>query len=156
MARPAFRVRWLYPPIRLNTGGNLLKQVELGGGRKKVLTLWRCGWGWVDEHVGCAKAAPYCVISTQSEERRPDDMSQPVATPHAGEIIVMRENGLEIRRLALTRTVFFTGAGSGNYWAAPRAAISGDGSLVISDSNFGQRGKPRVTLIETGFGPKPN
>ena len=38
----------------------------------------------------------------------------------------------------------------------PPAAMSGDGSLVISDSNFGQRGKPRVTLIETGFGPKPN
>jgi hypothetical protein len=141
---------------QLSTGRNLLKQVELGGGRKKVLTLWRCGRGWVDEHVGCAKAAPYCVISTQSEARRPDDLSEPVATPHAGEIIVMRENGLEIRRLALTRTVFFTNAGGGNYWAAPRAAISGDGSLVISDSNFGQRGKPRVTLIETGFGPKPN
>ena len=141
---------------QLNTGLNLLKQVELGGGRKKVLTLWRCGRGWVDEHVGCAKAAPYCVISTQSEARRPDDLSEPVPTPHAGEIIVMRENGLEIRRLALTRTVLFTNAGSDNYWAAPRAAMSGDGSLVISDSNFGQRGKPRVTLIETGFGPKPN
>ena len=141
---------------QLNTGLNLLKQVELGGGRKKVMTLWRCGRGWVDEHVGCAKAAPYCVVSTQSEARRPDDMSEPAATPHAGEIMVMRENGLEIRRLALTRTVYFTDAGSGNYWAAPRAAISGDGSLVISDSNFGQRGKPRVTLVETGYGPKRN
>lgn len=141
---------------QLNTGLNLLKQVELGGGRKKVMTLWRCGRGWVDEHVGCAKSAPYCVISTQSEARRPDDMSEAVPTPHAGEIVVMRENGLEIRRLALTRTVFFTNAGDGNYWAAPRAAMSNDGSLVTSDSNFGQGGKPRVTLIETGFGPKPN
>jgi len=140
---------------RLNTGIDLLKQVELGGGRKKVLTLWRCGRGWVDEHVGCAKSAPYCVISTQSEARRPDDMSEYVPTPHAGEIIVMRENGLEIRRIALTHTVFFTTAGSGNYWAAPRAAISNDGSLVTSDSNFGQIGKPRVTLIDTGFGVKP-
>jgi hypothetical protein len=83
-------------------------------------------------------------------------MSEPVATPHSGEIIVMRENGLEIRRLALTRTVFFTNAGEGNYWAAPRAAISSDGSLVASDSNFGRSGRPRVTLIETGFGPKPH
>jgi hypothetical protein len=141
---------------QLNTGINLLKQVELGGGRKKVMTLWRCGRGWVDEHIGCAKAAPYCVISTQSEARRPDDLSEYVPTPHAGEIIVMRENGLEIRRLALSRTVFFTGAGDGNYWAAPRAAISNDGSVVTADSNFGQRGKPRVTLIETGFGPRPN
>jgi hypothetical protein len=96
------------------------------------------------------------VISTQAEARRPDDMSEYVPTPHAGELIVMRENGLEIRRIALTRTVFYTNGGSGNYWAAPRAAISNDGSVVASDSNFGQPGKPRVTLIETGFGPKPN
>ena len=137
---------------QLNTGTNLLKQVELGGGRKRVLTLWRCGRGWVDEHIGCAKNAPYCVISTQAEARRPEDMSEYVPTPHAGEIVVMRENGLEIRRVALARTVFYTNAGSGNYWAAPRAAISNDGSLVVSDSNFGQAGKPRVTLIETGFG----
>jgi hypothetical protein len=141
---------------QLNTGVNLLKQVELGGGRKKVLTLWRCGRGWVDEHIGCAKSAPYCVISTQAEARRPDDLSEYVPTPHAGELIVMRDNGLEIRRIALTRTVFFTNAGEGNYWAAPRAAMSNDGSTVVADSNFGQIGKPRVTLIETGFGSKPH
>lgn len=140
--------------FQLNTGLNLLKPVELGGGRKKVMTLWRCGPGWVDEHIGCAKSAPYCVISTQSYARRPDDTSEYVPTPHAGEIIVMRDNGLEIRRLALTRTVFFTNAGEGNYWAAPRAAISNDGSAVTSDSNFGESGKPRVTLIETGFGAR--
>ena len=69
---------------------------------------------------------------------------------HANEIIVIRENGLEIRRLALTRTMYFNGAN--NYFAAPRAAISNDGSLVIMDSNFGQFGKPRVALIETGYG----
>ena len=55
-------------------------------------------------------------------------------------------NGLEIRRIALIRTVFYTNAGEGNYWAAPRAAISNDGSTVAADSNFGQIGKPRVTL----------
>ncbi len=141
---------------QLNKGLDLLKQVELGGGRKKVLTLWRCGRGWVDEHVACAKSAPYCVVSTQSEARRPDDTSPYVPTPHAAEIVVMRENGLEIRRLALTRTVLFTNGGDANYWAAPRAAISNDGSVVTSDSNFGQRGAPRVTLIETGYPPKPN
>lgn len=142
--------------FQLNTGVNMVKQVELGGGKKKVLTLWRCGRGWVDEHVACAKAAPYCVISTQSEARRPDDVSSYVPTPHAGEIIVMRENGMEIRRLAMTHTALFTTAGDANYWAAPRAAISNDGSVVASESNFGQAGKPRVTLIETGYGPKPN
>ncbi len=140
--------------FQLNTGLNLLKQVELGGGKKKVMTLWRCGRGWVDQHVACAKAAPYCVVSIQAEGRRPDDLSEYVPTPHAGEIIVMRDNGLEIRRLALSRTVFYTNAGEGNYWAAPRASISNDGTVVASDSNFGEAGKPRVTLIETGFGAK--
>ena len=96
------------------------------------------------------------MISTQAEARRPDDLSEYVPTPHAGELIVMRDNGLEIRRIALTRTVFFTNAGEGNYWAAPRAAMSNDGSTVVADSNFGQIGKPRVTLIETGFGSKPH
>ena len=47
----------------------------------------------------------------------------------------MRENGLEIRRLALTRTILFN-AGDGNYWAAPRAAISGDGCLVVIGLEF--------------------
>jgi len=112
--------------------------------------LWRCGRGWVDEHVGCAKAAPYCVISTQAEGRRPEDTAEAVPTPHANEIIVIRENGLEIRRLALTRTMYFNGAN--NYFAAPRAALSSDGSIVVMDSNFGQFGKPRVALIETGYG----
>jgi len=37
------------------------------------MTLWRCGPGWVDEHVGCARTAPYCVISTQNVKRKPND-----------------------------------------------------------------------------------
>jgi hypothetical protein len=138
---------------QLNTGFNMLRQVELGGGRRKLMTLWRCGRGWVDEHVGCAKAAPYCVISTQAEGRRREDTAEAVPTPHANEIIVIRENGQEIRRLALTRTIYFYG--SDNYFAAPRASLSGDGSLVIMDSNFGQFGRPRVAVIETGYGKAP-
>ena len=51
---------------QLNKGIEMNKQIELGGGRKRVMTLWRCGPGWVDEHVGCARSAPYCVISTQN------------------------------------------------------------------------------------------
>ncbi len=137
---------------QLNKGTEMLKQVELGGGRKRVMTLWRCGPGWVDEHVACARAAPYCVISTQNATRRPNDVSQFAPTPHSGEIIVMRENGLEIRRLALSRSLLFTDGGTGNYWSTPRAAISADGSLVVSDSNYGVHGNgQRVTLIQTGY-----
>jgi hypothetical protein len=137
---------------QLNKGIELNRQVELGGGRKRVMTLWRCGPGWVDEHVGCARSAPYCVISTQNVSRNSGDLAPLVPTPHAGEVIVMRDNGAELRRLALTRSALFTGAGDANYWSTPRAAISGDGSLVVSDSNFGVHpGGQRVTLIQTGY-----
>jgi hypothetical protein len=138
---------------QINKGKDLARQVELGGGRKKVITLWRCGPGWVDEHVGCAKSAPYCVISTASVERRPGDLSQVVPTPHAGEIILMRGNGEEVRPIALSRSVFLPGGGEDNYWAAPRSAISNDALLMVSDSNFGDR-QTRVTLIESGIASK--
>jgi hypothetical protein len=138
---------------QLNKGKDILTQVELGGGRKKVLTLWHCGPGWVDEHVGCAKTAPYCVISTQNVPRNSKDHSQQAATPHAGEILVMRGDGAEIRRLALTRSgIFSDGSADDTYWSSPRAALSNDGSLVVSDSNFGELAKRRVTVIQTGFG----
>jgi uncharacterized protein (TIGR03437 family) len=78
----------------------------------------------------------------------------PVRFPHATEIMVMRENGLEVRRLAESRSVRFREDGDGAYWAEPRAALSNDGSLVVSDSNFGEIGGVRVTLIATGFGKR--
>ena len=137
---------------QLNQGTAMNRQVELGGGRKRVMTLWRCGPGWVDEHIACARSAPYCVMSTQNVPRNASDSSPFVPTPHAGEIIVMRENGVELRRLALTRSLLFSGTGDANYWSSPRAAISADGSLVVSDSNVGlQPGGQRVTLIQTGY-----
>jgi hypothetical protein len=138
--------------FQLNKGIEMNKQIELGGGRKRVMTLWRCGPGWVDEHVGCARSAPYCVISTQNVPRPANDVSPLQPTPHAGEIIVMRENGMELRPLALSRSALFPGAGTGNYWSTPRAAIASDGSLVIADSNFGaQPNGQRVILIQTGY-----
>ena len=136
--------------FQINKGIDMTKRVELGGGRRRVMTLWRCGPGWVDEHIACAKSSPYCVISTQSVARREGDLSEVTPTPHAGEIILMRGNGEEIKRIAMSRTVLFAGQGDNNYWAAPRAAISNDASLVVSDTNFGTPLAARVTLIETG------
>jgi len=141
---------------QLNKGTNILQQVELGGGKKKVLSLWKCPYpntnGGTDEHIGCAKNAPFCVISTVSPYRSASD--PPLRFPHATEIIVMRENGLEIRRLAESRSVRFKEDGDEAYWAESRAAISNDGSLVVSDSNFGLVAGVRVTLITTGFGKR--
>jgi hypothetical protein len=138
---------------QLNRGPQMNRQLELGGGRKRVMTLWRCGPGWVDEHIACARSAPYCVVSTQNVPRRAGQSSPFVPTPHAGEIFVMRENGMEIRPIALSHSGLFPGGGDQNYWSTPRSAISSDGSLVVSDSNFGvQPNGQRVTLIETGYG----
>ena len=147
---------------QLNKGLSIMQPVELGGGRRRVMSLWQCSYptqnGGTDEHIGCARKAPYCVISTVAPLRyanaNPPD--PPLRFPHATEIIVMRENGLEIRRLAQSRSVRFREDGDAAYWAEPRAALSNDGSLVVADSNFGVVGGVRVTLIQTGFGkPQP-
>jgi uncharacterized protein (TIGR03437 family) len=135
-----------------------MQPVELGGGRRKVMTLWSCPFpntnGGTDDHVGCARKAPFCVISTVAPYRTQSD--PPVRFPHATEIIVMRENGLEIRRLAESRSVRFREDGDNAYWAEPRAAISNDGTLVVADSNFGVTSGVRVTSIRTGFtAPQP-
>jgi len=144
--------------FQLNKGLSIMQPVELGGGRHRVLSLWQCPFpntnGGTDEHIGCAKKAPYCVISTIAPYRNATD--PPVRFPHATEIIVMRDNGLEIRRLAESRSVRFREDGDFAYWAEPRAALSNDGSLVVADSNFGNIGGGRVTIIPTGFNaPQP-
>jgi len=139
---------------QLNKGSAILQPVELGGGKRTVMSLWKCPFpntkGGTDEHIGCAKNAPFCVVSTISPFR--SSAEQPLRFPHATEIITMRGNGLEVRRLAQTRSVRFTEDGDESYWAMPRAALSNDGSLIVTDSNFGVRRGVRVTLISTGYG----
>jgi len=139
---------------QLNKGLSILQAAELGGGKRKILSLWRCpfpnGNGGTDEHIGCAKRAPFCVISTIAPYRAAED--PPLRFPHATEIMVMRDNGLEVRRLAESRSVRFKEEGDSAYWAEPRAAISDDGSLVVADSNFGELHGVRVTVMATGFG----
>jgi uncharacterized protein (TIGR03437 family) len=91
------------------------------------------------------------VISTVGPFQKAADNAPVVRFAHGTEIIVMRENGLEIRRLAESRSVRFYEDGDSAYWAEPRAAISNDGSLVVADSNFGTVGGVRATIIQTGF-----
>jgi hypothetical protein len=138
---------------QLNKGSMILQPVELGGGKRTVMSLWKCPFpntkGGTDEHIGCAKYAAFCVISTISPFRTAAEL--PLRFPHATEVMVMRGNGLEVRRLAQTRSVRFPEDGDESYWSMPRAAISNDGSLVVADSNFGVRGGVRVTLIPTGY-----
>ncbi|HTX34360.1 MAG TPA: hypothetical protein VME43_05035, partial [Bryobacteraceae bacterium] len=142
---------------QLNKGSALAEPVELGGGRRKVMSLWRCPFpnshGGTDEHIGCAKSAPFCVVSTVSPVQHPTDT--PLRFPHASEVLVMRGNGEEVRRLVETRSVRFAEDGDAAYWSEPRAAISNDGSLVVFDSNYGNVGGVRVNLVPTGFEKPP-
>jgi hypothetical protein len=144
--------------LQLNKGAKMGLPAETGGGLKRVFPLFRCGGQdlWVDYHAGCAKAAPYCVISTTTQPfnrtRDPNDQTPLKSSPYVGEVMVMRDNGVEMRRLAEHRSVSFRNEESNGYWSTPRAAISSDGAMVIGTSNFGVPNQQRVFAVETGFG----
>lgn len=135
----------------LSKGIRLTDLESAGGGRHRVMNLANCGTNWPSYHIGCAKNAPYCVISIYSDTlRSPADRTTPFdQDPHRGQMMVMRGNGLELRFLAMTRTVLFT---DDSYWPQARAAISNDGSWVVFDSNYGIDNGERVNLMPTGFG----
>jgi hypothetical protein len=142
--------------LRLNAGKRLLISTASGGGRSLPMTLHPCGLGpyeaWVDDHWGCARNSAYCVLSTTYwGYRNPADLNAAIpATSYLDEVMVIRGNGVEVRRIAKNRSVQFT---NDNYWSTPRAAISPDGSAVLWDTNFGypNRGEYVVTA-NTNFG----
>lgn len=139
----------------LNKGIHMVDPVELGGGKRRIMTVFRCGTNWTGDHIGCAKSSPYCVVSLgYAAGRDPADHSPAARTPHLSEILVMRENGAEIRRLVEHRSVLFKNEEANSYWSTPRAAISDDGSLVVADTNFGIPDSQRVIAIQTGFGQR--
>lgn len=136
---------------QINKGVKLMEPAVLGGGRTKVMTLWKCPFPnspGPDEHVACAKKAPYCVISTVSPLRSAKDA--PLRFPHTTEILIFRENGLEVKRLAQTRSVPLREEAGENYWSQSHGSISNDASLIIFDSNFGVVKGQRVNVLETG------
>ncbi len=144
--------------FQLNKGARMTWPSELGGGRKRILSLYRCSSGdnWADWHAACAKHAPYCVVSTTYGNfgvQYDANTTTPIKrTPHLGEIFVIRGVGTEIRRLVHHRSIPLKGEEARSYWTTPRACISTDGSYVLADSNFGMVNGQRVILIETGFG----
>jgi uncharacterized protein (TIGR03437 family) len=145
--------------LRLNAGGNLLLQSELGGGMHRVALLQNCGGQdpWVDWHLSCAKHAPYCAVSTtyglSGTARDPNDRTTPIRrTAHLSEIFAIKGNGLEVRRLAQHRSVPYKSEDGNGYWSTPRASISFDGAYVVFDSNFGEPNRQRVAIAETGYG----
>ena len=129
--------------------GTALQTEKTGGGRHRVFNLANCGTNWPVYHIGCAKNSPYCVISIYSDTlRNPGDrVSSFPQDPHRKQIMVMRGNGLEMRFLAMTRSVLFT---DDTYWPQPRAAISNDG--VVGRLRFQLRRRQWRTRQSHGHG----
>ena len=69
------------------------------------------------------------------------------------EVIVVRVDGTEVRRLMKNRSVPMASepAPSSYSGRTPRASLSNDGALVVVDSNFGEANQQRVLLVETGL-----
>lgn len=140
--------------FQLNKGSpGMMVPIEAGGGRKKLLTLFRCGGDtWTNIHNGCAKFGSYCVTSTTYGSITTNADGTIKHSPHVAEVMVIRDNGKEIRRLMMNRSVPVAGEDADSYWTTPRAAISNDGAYVVVDSNFGLKNQHRVLIVETGFG----
>jgi hypothetical protein len=136
--------------FQISKGIAMLNPVSSGGGRKVFFTLFKCGLTWSDMHFGCAKSAnAFCVISTDLQATNLPNQIRDGRTPFEDEVIVIRGNGVEARRVAEHRSVRV------NYYDTPRACISSDGSMVLWDSNFGNPADHRIVVAETGFAPPP-
>jgi hypothetical protein len=125
-----------------------------GGGRHDLMRLNVCGDAslWVSIHVGCAKRAAACVVSTDypGAARDAADLTTPLRRgPFTSEVFAIRGRGIEVRRLAQTRSVKFI---TDSYWSYPRAAISPDGAEILFSSNFGKPGQQRSVAVATAFG----
>ena len=139
--------------LDLSTGVNLWKPISQSGGRNVGMKIAKCGDVWADHHIGCAKSAPYCVLSTMTGMyQKAGDTTTPIpAVPHRDELILMHGAGLDFTRLAMSRSVQYA---DDSYWTQVRAALSNDASMVAFDSNFGNStpGTVRVATVSTGVG----
>jgi hypothetical protein len=161
---PANRLEQRLVYMRFNaTGGLMAKQAsEATGGGLTVGWLVREGGGvdnFLDQHVGCAKAAPYCVLS--AEDTVDGTVISPTATTFPGRnarqgtIAVIRGVSQEVRQIAYSRSPRFS---NDAYWAYPRACLSNDGSYVLFDSNLGYpngSSNENVLTVFTGYGSHP-
>lgn len=156
--RPEPCAQFVYS-YRINKGKDVLTPEELGGGARHLMTLQVCGGRdvWTDFHLGCAKFANSCVISTTygktGFQRHVRDHTPMRRSAHLSEIFVIRDNGAEIRRLMQHRSVPLSDEEAQSYWSTPRACMSNDGTLVVGDSNFGESNRQRVFVVETGYPP---
>jgi hypothetical protein len=136
---------WVLSSFRFNAGTSIAKGVSDGGGRTDVALLAKCGGGaaWPALHVGCARKSSFCSISLENRPLLPSPVRD--SAPYNSEIWVMRDNGLEIRRLAMHRSVIQT------YYDQPRVCLSDDGRKALWDTNFGVANARRVVVADTNM-----
>ena len=142
--------------FRLNAGVKLAISTAAGGGRTSGFMIHGCGGfpheKWVGNHIGCAKKAPYCALSTGGPAVATlNTASTYSVSTHLGEVMIMQGNLVEVKRLALHRSIGWSADPAAAYWATPRAALSSDGRLVMWDSNFGRTRGSYVAVADTGF-----
>lgn len=132
--------------LDISQGAKMLLPVEAGGGRKNIMTQYACGLTWSSSHIGCARSGvAHCAISIDTPEPGLPTIVRNGTEPFHSEIMVMRGNGAEIRRLAMHRSAQW------QYWDQPRACISPDGRFILWDTNFGVPNHHRIAVVETGF-----
>jgi hypothetical protein len=104
---------------------NGVVKIRLADGQRTcVLPL---GWGMA-AHVSAPDAGEWFFVSTYA----PDDPVLGAWRRYTGEVLQVRLDGSEVRRLAHHRSRPF-----GGYWYMPRASVSHDGRRLVYTSNFG-------------------
>ena len=127
---------------------NGIEKIRLKDGRKTCLM----GLNWdVGTHISANSdgSNPWVLIEA-TEER--NGVAKPNAAlprdwrsqwkPYYNEILMVKIDGSEARRIAHHRSRSFDG-----YWFSPRAAISRDGAYAVFDSNFGAYPTPDYTDV---------
>jgi hypothetical protein len=136
--------------LQISKGLHMLDPVAAGGGRTTMFTLFKCGLTWSAPHFGCARSATaFCVVSNDTAEPNVPNQIRDGKSPFDSENIVVRGNGVEVRRVAMHRSLQV------GYFDTPRTCISGDGSMILWDSNFGNPANHWVVVAETGLGSPP-
>jgi hypothetical protein len=132
----------------------MMLDVSQGGGRKFIFTKNICdGEIWTVDHYGCALNAPYCVVDnyTLAPATYPNGIHNGT-DPFDYEMILIKNNGEEVRRVAMNNSVVF------GYADQSVASLSNDALYIMFHSNFGyQSGNHVVAMASTqmGSGPAP-
>jgi hypothetical protein len=109
---------------------NAVVKIRLADGQRTcVLSL---DWS-LAVHISAPDGGPWFYVSTYAPSD-PDPL-QGAWRPYTGELLQVRLDGSEVRRLAHHRSRPFN-----DYWYTPRAAVDRDGRRLVFSSNYGLPG----------------